>query len=88
MMPRDGLRAECLKDPRAVWTAALFYTMERTKKGDAHARSWAYGIFRGVYPGGKLPFGWYDMRAVMPQPDALGLIEREVKRFRKTKRAA
>lgn len=88
MTPRDGLRADCLRDPRAVWTAALFYTMERTKKGDAHARSWAYGIFRGIYPGGKLPFGWYDMRRSMPQPDALGLIEREVKRFRKTKRAA
>ncbi len=88
MTPRAGLRADCLKDPRAVWVAALAYTMERSKKGDGAARSWAYGVFRGIYPGGKLPFGWYDMRPSTPQMDAYALIEREVKRFRKTKRVA
>jgi len=86
MEPRAGLRADCLKDPRAIWIAALAYTMERSRKGEAHARSWAYGVFRGIYPGGKLPFGWYDMRPGAPQIDALSLIEREVARFRKNNR--
>ena len=67
---------------------ALAYTMERCRKGDGAARSWAYGVFRGIYPGGKLPFGWYDMRPMPAQADAYALIEREVKRFRKSKRAA
>ena len=88
MQPRAGLRADCLGDPRAVWVAALSYTLERSRKGEDAARKWAYSVFRGIYPTGKLGFGWYEMRPGMPRPDALGLIEREVKRFRNSKRAA
>ena len=84
MQPRAGLRADCLGDPRAVWVAALSYTMERSRKGEDAARKWAYSVFRGIYPTGKLGFGWYEMRPGMPRPDALGLIEREVARFRKS----
>ncbi|EDM70816.1 putative helicase [Roseobacter sp. AzwK-3b] len=89
MEPRAGLRAECLKDPRAVWQAALAFTSERTRKGENHARRWAYGVWCGIYPNNKLPFGWFDM----PVPrkfdlNAYALIEREVKRFRKKGRAA
>ena len=62
-----------------------------SRKGEDHARRWSYGIFRGVYPNAKLPFGWYDARVpVSPDPSAYALIEREQTRFRKTarKRAA
>ena len=81
---RAGLRAECLQNPRKVWEGALHYCTTFTSKGEAHARKWAFGVWHGVYPGAKLPFGWYDM----PVPrtadvDAVSLIEREVKRFRK-----
>lgn len=85
MEPRSGLRADCLKDPRKVWEAALYLCFERCRKGDQAARKWAYGIFRGIYPSSKLPFGWFDMPVPL-QPDlsAYGLIEREIKRFRKS----
>lgn len=84
MQPRAGLRAECLNEPRKIWEAALAYTMSSSSKGDQHARKWAYGIFRGIYPTSKLPFGWFDMpRPGGAYPDALALIERETKRFRK-----
>jgi len=89
MQPRAGLRAECLAEPRKVWEAALSFTMERATKGEDAARKWAYGVFRGIYPGSKLPFGWYDMP--IPggaYPDAYALIEREIKRFRKRGRGA
>lgn len=82
MEPRKGLRAKCVDDPRAVWNAALNYCMERSRDA-VKARKWAYGAFRGIYPGSKLPFGWYDMAPVAPMPDAYALIEREVKRYRK-----
>lgn len=85
---RPGLRAECLKDPRTVWDAALAYTSERTRKGEEHARKWAYGVWRAVYPGAKLPGGWFD--AAVPHafdPNAYALIDREVKRFRKGRAA-
>lgn len=88
MEARPGLRAECLKDPKTVWTAALAFTNERTRKGEDHARRWAYGVFRDIYPNGKLPFGWYDM--AVPErfdPNAYALVEREVKRFRKSRAA-
>ena len=86
---RPGLRAECLKDPRKVWDAALHYTMGATRKGEHHARKWAYGIWRGCYPTSKLPCGWFDARpAPMVDPSALSLVEREVKRFRKNSRRA
>lgn len=89
---RDGLRAECLKHPRQVWEAALNYCNSATRKGEEQARRWAYGVYRGVYPGSKLPFGWYDMAIPLAaDPGAYSLVEREVKRFRKgavTRRAA
>lgn len=84
METRPGLRADCLKDPRKVWDAALTFTMERTRKGEQHARKWAYGVWRGIYPKNKLPFGWFDARpAALIDQNAYALIEREVKRFRK-----
>lgn len=87
MQPRPGLRADCLKDPRRVWEAALCYTFERCRKGDRAARKWAYGIFGGIYPNSKLPFGWFDIpRPPGSHPDAYALVEREVKRFRKQRR--
>lgn len=86
--PRAGLRAECLKKPRLVWEAALNYCSMSTSKGQDHARRWAYGVYRGIYPNAKLPFGWYDMAIpLIADPGAFGLIEREVKRFRKTSNA-
>jgi DNA repair protein RadD len=88
MEPRAGLRAECLSDPRKVWEAALVYTSERTRKGEHHARKWAYGAWRSVYPNNKLPFGWFEM-AVPREFDrsAYDLIHREVRRFRKSRAA-
>lgn len=89
MEPRAGLRADCLKDPRVVWEAALYFCFERSRKGDNAARKWAYGIFHGIYPTSKLPFGWFDMPVpIHADMNAYGLIDRETKRFRKTKRAA
>lgn len=90
LMPRAGLRADCLKDPRAVWNGALNYAMDNTRKGEQAARKWAAGIWYGVYPGHKLPFGWFDMKPQQPNLEAYALAEREVKRFRKNskKRAA
>jgi DNA repair protein RadD len=90
--PRPGLRADCLKHPRKVWEAALHYCAQSTSKGQDHARRWAYGVYRGVYPNSKLPFGWYDMPIpALADPGAFSLVEREVRRFRKnsaSKRAA
>lgn len=87
MQARAGLRAECINSPRMVWDAVLAFTFERSRKGEDHARRWAYGIWRGVYPSSKLPHGWYHARPpVAPDPAAYALIEREVRRFRKTSR--
>lgn len=86
MEPRAGLRAECLADPKGVWAAALAYTMIATRKGEDHARRWAYGVWRGIYPNSKLPLGWYDMAPVNYDPAAYALIEREIRRFRKNNR--
>lgn len=83
MQPRAGLRAECLADPKTVWNGALCYCMEHSRKGEQHARRWAYGIFHGVYPTSKLPSGWFDMTPKAPDPNAYALAEREVRRFRK-----
>lgn len=85
MGPRAGLRADCLKSPRVVWEASLVVTSAMTRKGEDHARKWAYGVWRGVYPTSKLPFGWFDM-AIPRSADAnaCALIEREIKRFRKS----
>ncbi|WP_332717388.1 DEAD/DEAH box helicase [Pelagibacterium mangrovi] len=86
--PRKGLRADCLKDPRRVWNAALTYCFANSRKGPEVARKWAYGIWAGVYPGSKLPHGLFDMKheAHRVSVDEYGLIEREVKRFRKNNR--
>lgn len=84
MEPRGGLRAECLKRPKDIWLAALNYCAANSRKGEDHARRWAYGVFRGVYPNAKLPSGWYSARipASVDQA-ALSLVERETARFRK-----
>ena len=88
MQPRAGLRAECLASPRKVWEAALAYTFMHSRKGEDHARKWAYGAFRGVYPGSKLPFGWYNLTPpAIWDANAFALIEREQKRFRKRRSA-
>lgn len=87
--PRPGLRAECLKDPKGVWAAALSYCMASTRKGEDHARRWAYGVWRGVYPTAKLPPGWYEApphSLSVLDGSATGLVEREIKRFRQNKK--
>ena len=83
MQPRAGLRAECLSDPKAVWNGCLCYCMEASRKGEDHARRWAAGIWYGVYPGSKLPSGWFGMAPKAADPNAYALAEREVRRFRK-----
>lgn len=84
MEPRGGLRAECLKNPRLIWNAALNYCAAHTGQGEDHARRWAYGVFRGVYPGAKLPSGWYGSRIpAVVDASAYSLVERETARFRK-----
>jgi DNA repair protein RadD len=88
MEPRAGLRADCLKDPRAVYEAALAYAFANGRD-EAKNRKRAYAIWRGVYPTSKPVFGWYDMPA--PQrfdAGAYALVEREVRRFRKNARRA
>lgn len=85
---RPGLRAECLNHPRRIWEASLSACATRTRKGEDHARRWAYGIWRGIYPGAKLPFGWYDAPVpTLLDTGALSLVEREILRFRKNNQA-
>lgn len=87
--PRPGLRAECLSKPQAIWNAAVAYCSASTRKGPDAARKWAFGIWKGIYPGVKLPNGLYDapFDAGKVQPDEWSLIEREIKRFRKSSKA-
>jgi hypothetical protein len=87
--PRDGLRAPCLNDPRAMWNAALSYCFVNGKKGPDASRKWAYGIWAGVYPGFKLPRGLYDRDPSHNEvkPDQYSMIDREVRRFRKINRS-
>ncbi|MGV8833265.1 MAG: DEAD/DEAH box helicase [Devosia sp.] len=84
--PRPGLRAECLSKPQSVWNAAVAYCSASTRKGPDAARKWAFGIWNGIYPGAKMPSGLYDAPydAARVQPDEWSLIEREIKRFRKS----
>lgn len=87
--PRAGLRAECLRNPRAVWNAALSYTSSTSSRGPEHARKWAAGIWKGIYerwPPRAFESAPVDHSAVTP--DQFSLIEREVKRFRKMARKA
>lgn len=88
--PRDGLRAECLSNPRGIWNAAVSYCAAYSRGGPEAARKWAYGVWRGIYPGAKLPAGMFDAGhdPSKVQPDQWSLIEREVKRYRKTHRRA
>ncbi|WP_204569899.1 DEAD/DEAH box helicase [Arsenicitalea aurantiaca] len=83
--PRKGLRAACLENPMAVWNAALAYCFSNTRRGPDAARKWAYGIWAGIYPGSRLPYGLYDARydPTAVKSDEWGLVEREVARFRK-----
>ncbi|MBL8578108.1 MAG: DEAD/DEAH box helicase family protein [Mesorhizobium sp.] len=89
--PRKGLRAACVKDPRAIWHAALAYCTTNTRKGEEVARKWAYGVWRGIYPGSKLPYGLFEGPCDQSRVklDAWQLVEREVNRFRRgTKKAS
>ncbi len=83
--PRAGLRAACLDKPMAIWNAALAYCNASTRKGPEAARKWAFAIWSGIYPSANLPRGRYDTPcdASTVQAEEWGLIEREVKRFRK-----
>ena len=86
---RPGLRAECIKEPRKVWEAALSYCFERGRGNEDSTRKWAYGVWRGIYPDAKLPSGWYHASPPrIADQGAYGLIEREVRRFRNKKRRA
>ncbi|BCH32617.1 hypothetical protein MesoLjLc_45470 [Mesorhizobium sp. L-8-10] len=86
--PRSGLRAECLKNPRGVWNAALAYCFANGRRGPEASRKRAYGIWAGIYPDNKLPRGLYDMncRSGDVTPDQWSLVEREVKRWRENNR--
>ena len=79
---RPGLRAAVLSDPRKVWDGALAYCLDHSRD-EAKARRWAYGVWRGIYPGAKLPGGWFDHAKPLATTDAYDLAGREVKRFRK-----
>lgn len=83
--PRKGLRATCIKDPRAIWNAALSYTSSNTSKGAEAAKKWAMGVWFGIYEGARPPRGFFDGKADpgKVQPDEWSLIEREVTRFRR-----
>jgi superfamily II DNA or RNA helicase len=85
---RAGLRAECLRNPKAVYEAALAYALDHGRD-EGKARKRAFAIWKGIYPSSKPGFGWFDM----PRPrtydaNAYALADRETKRFRKQRRAA
>jgi len=92
MEARPGLRAECLKSPKAVYNAAICYSIDQSRIGDCEAaRKRAYAIWRGVYPNSKPPYHWFGMAPAAPDAGAYALVDREVQRFRKqskTRRAA
>ena len=79
---RPGLRAECAKEPRKVWDAALAYCTERSRD-ETKARKWAYAMWRDIYQGEKLPSGWFDASIRPYDPNAYALIDRETRRYRK-----
>lgn len=89
--PRKGLRAECLSDPRGVWNSCLAYCFEHSRKGEEVARKWSYSIWKGIYPGSKLPRGLFDANCnpAKVTPEQYSLVDREVQRFRRSsKRSA
>ena len=79
---RPGLRAECAKEPRKIWDAALSYALERSRDQEK-ARKWAYAMWRDIYSGSKLPGGWFDAAERPFDPNAYALIDREARRYRK-----
>lgn len=85
MQPRAGLRADILKDPRGVYDAALLYSLENGRD-EIKARKRAYAIWRGIYPSARPGFGWFDSTPKSADASAISLIQREVSRFRKTRR--
>lgn len=89
--PRQGLRAECLKDPKAVWSAGVAYWLERTHGDIEKATKCAYRNWKGIYPSAKLPPGLWDSAwQIDPRDWAMsaewGLIDRETKRGWKQRR--
>lgn len=92
--PRQGLRAECLKDPRAVWAAAVAYWLDRVHGDIDKATKCAYRNWKGIYPDAKLPSGLWDKGAQMATEaewmftPEWSLIDREVKRGWKQRRKA
>lgn len=88
--PREGLRAECLADPKGIWNAAVTYCVAYSRGGPEAARKWAYGVWRGIYPNAKLPTGAFDAQfdPSSVKPDQWALIDREVKRYRKSQKRA
>ncbi|MFB7879773.1 DEAD/DEAH box helicase [Brevundimonas diminuta] len=84
MEARPGLRAECLKNPKAVYNAAICYSIDQSRHGDCEAaRKRAWAIWKGIYPGSKPPYHWFSMAPVAPDAGAYALADREVLRFRK-----
>lgn len=84
--PRQGLRADCLKDPRAVWAAGVAYWLDRTHGDIEKATKCAYRNWKEIYPNAKLPPGLWDRAPAMAtevewmfSPE-WSLIDREVKR--------
>jgi hypothetical protein len=74
-----------------MWNAALSYCSAFSRGGPEAARRWAYGVWHGLYPGAKLPNGIFEAPhdPASVKPDEWGLIDREVRRYRKgQKRAA
>jgi DNA repair protein RadD len=88
--PRPRLRAACLSDPKGVWNAAICHTMQASTRGDEAAKKWAMGIWFGLYEGAKPPRGFFDSAPNYANvtADQFSLVEREIKRFRKHRRAA
>lgn len=88
LKPRDGLRADCLSDPRKVWDGALSYCMDHCQRDEQKARRWAYSVWKGIYPNAKMPRGWFDAPRRECDQSAYALAGREVARFRKSRAAA
>lgn len=89
--PRQGLRADCLSDPKGVWNAALSYSLANSLNGGPEkARKRAFAIWAGIYPNSKLPKGLYEAACTHSHVSLVqySLIEREVARFRKQRRRA
>lgn len=82
LQARPSLRAECVRDPRRMWDAALAFCTERSRD-ETKARKWAYALWRDIYQGAKLPGGWFNSSIRSFDPNAYALIDRETRRYRK-----